>query len=192
MAQPQNRLAATVDDADVSARKPVKATVNELFLRFKRIPRKFSIPILVFAVLVAFSCLSGIASLFVPVTVPEPSRFVPSIVPPVEILNPGWLPVYRVDYGCEFVALTDQSGFSVGPSAPVPHVKTTQSTLSYKQKIPVECVGGTHLGGLRVRNVEFRVSVSYFPLGWPIRRHIEYRVESEFDPQGRFLHWVVQ
>jgi hypothetical protein len=190
MAQPLERQAQAYD-ADLSERKSAKAG-DGLFQRFRRLPKQRSIPVALLVLLVVFSCLSGIVSLIVPPSVPVPTSLVPSIVPPVEIVNSSPLPVYKLQYVCQFVSLTDQSGFSVGPSAPVPDEKATQSILYFKQKIPVECVGGTHLAGIRIRNVEFRVSLSYFHLGWPFRRHTEYRVESEFDPQGRFMHWTVQ
>lgn len=180
-----------LNGADVSDGKSVEAHGIGLFHRFRRLPKSRSIPILVVAVLVAFSCLSGIASWIVPPSVPVPSALVPSIVPPVEIVNQSLLPIYKLGYKCEFIALEDQSGMSIGPNAPVPDVTTTQSILYFKQRIPVECVGGTNLSGIRIKSVEFRVSLSYFHLGWPFRRHTEYQVRSEFDAQGRFLHWVV-
>ena len=74
----------------------------------------------------------------------------------------------------------------------MPNSTKTQSILYHAQKIPVECVGGTNLGGVRIKSAEFRVFISYFPLGWPFRRHTEYRVASEFDVRGNFLHWVVE
>jgi hypothetical protein len=49
-----------------------------------------------------------------------------------------------------------------------------------------------NVGGVRIRNVEFRVTLSYFHLGWPFRRHVEYTVRSEFDVTGRFLRWSVE
>ena len=158
----------------------------------KRLPRWFVRTGQGVALLVTLSCLSGMASLIVPPSVPVPDTLIPSIVPPVEIVNQSFLPIYKIDYACEFVSLQDQSGFAVPPSAPVPDAIKTKSILHAKEKVPVECVGGTNLSGIRIKSVEFRVSISYFHAGWPFRRHTEYRVRSDFDTQGRFLHWVVQ
>jgi hypothetical protein len=144
------------------------------------------------AILVALSCLSGIASLLVPPSVPVPSSMIVSVVPPVEIVNPSLLPIYKIDYACEFVSLQDQSGFSFPPAAAVPNPTKSKSNLYHRQTIPVECVGGMNLGGIRIRSVEFRVSISYLPFGWPFRRHIEYRVTSAFDTQGNFQRWAVE
>ncbi len=121
-----------------------------------------------------------------------PSPYTPSIVPPVEILNPSPLPIYKVDYACEFVAIQDQSGFTFPPSAPVPNATKREPILHGREKIPVECVGGMNLSGIRVKSAEFKVSIAYFYFGWPFRRHTEYRVKSSFDVQGRFLRWVVE
>jgi hypothetical protein len=144
------------------------------------------------ALLAALSCLSGVLSVIFPPSVPVPSAYIASIVPPVEIVNPSLLPIYKIDYACEFTSLQDQSGFAIPPTAPVPDAVKTKSILYRKESIPVECVGGTNVTGIRIKSVEFRVSISYFHAGWPFRRHTEYRVRSEFDAQRNFLHWTVE
>lgn len=177
------------DSPGVSIEKQAEAPRRE---SRKPLPKWLVRTLMVVAPLAALSCLSGIVSAIVPPSVPVPSPLMASIVPPVEIVNQSLLPIYKIDYACEFASIEDQSGFAVPPSAPVPNPGKTQSILYRKQSIPVECVGGTNLTGLRVKSAEFRVSIAYFHAGWPFRRHTEYRVKSAFDPQGKFLHWAVE
>jgi len=188
-------LSAPIEDG-VEEKKP-KPT-----LRFPRrklpnpltlLPKKYFWPAVGLIALIALVCLCGILALILPATVPTPSPLMAAIVPPVQIVNRSFLPMYRVNYGCRFVALTDQTGFSFGPRVNFPDSRETQAVLPGRDKIPsMECVGGTNLAGIRVKSVEFRVSMSYFPFGWPFRRHLDYTVRSEFDERGQFQRWVVE
>jgi hypothetical protein len=155
------------------------------------LPKWLVITGIVTTVLAAFSCLSVLISLIAPPSVPLPSPIFGSIVPQVEIVNPNLLPIYRVDSACDLTSVADQSGFAVPPRASSSEKKTT-SVLYRGQKIPVDCRGEIDLRGIRVKSTEFRVSISYFPLGWPFRRHTEYVVKGAFDTQGYLLRWMVQ
>ncbi|HLK62923.1 MAG TPA: hypothetical protein VKU19_05765 [Bryobacteraceae bacterium] len=157
-----------------------------------RVPSKFIWPARIALVLVGLSCLCAILSLIFPPYVPTPSSYAFSIVPPVEVVNGSLLPLYRMNYICEFVGATDQAGFTLPPTHKPVEGPKTQSSLYFHQRVPVECVGGMNLSGVRASSFEFRVSLSYFPFLWPIRRHSEYTVRSESSVQGQFLHWVVE
>lgn len=144
------------------------------------------------ALLAALSCLSAILSLIVPPSVTPPDPIFGSIAPTVEIVNGSLLPVYNLQSGCELTAAIDQSGFAVSPKAPVSSPSETSPVLSWGQKAPVACRGQMDLTGIRVKSTEFRVSISYLPLGWPFRRHTEYQLKGAFDPQGNLPHWTVE
>ncbi|HTS27655.1 MAG TPA: hypothetical protein VMH81_17395 [Bryobacteraceae bacterium] len=179
-------------EPEAQAAAAVPAPRWKLVNPFKLLPRKWVLPSAIVAGLAAFVGLSGLMSLVLPPSVPVPNSLVPSIVPPVEIVNPSLLPIYKVNYACEFVAVEDQAGLSLGPSVRVRNPIQTKSYLLFHQKVPVECVGGTSIGGVRIQHISFKVSISYFHLGWPFRRYTEYLVRSDFDPQGRFMRWEVE
>jgi hypothetical protein len=183
------RVQEKANSSDLSDVKPAEAP--RVVLRTP-LPKWLVRTLQVMAPLAALSCLCGIVSAIVPPSVPVPSPLMASIVPPVEIVNQSFLPIYKIDYSCEFASIQDQSGFSVPAGAPVPDAVKTKSILHRNEKMPVECVGGMDVSGLRIKSTEFRVTISYFHVGWPFRRHTEYRVRSEFDTHGNFLHWTVE
>jgi len=188
IAQPP-KIQGEARNAAVSDEKPADAPVGWSPIR---LPKWLVRTLLGVGLLVALSCLSGIVSAILPPSVPAPSSMMAALVPPVEIVNQSFLPIYKIDYACEFASVQDQSGFAVPPSSLVPNAVKTKSILHRNEKIPVDCVGGTDVSGIRIKSLEFRVSISYFHAGWPFRRHTEYRVRSEFDVQRNFLHWTVQ
>jgi hypothetical protein len=144
------------------------------------------------AVLAVLSCLCGILSLIVPPALPVPSPLMMTIAPVLGVVNSSPLPMYGVDTTCDLADVVDQSGFSSAPTENAPNPNKRVPVVHAKETIPVNCVGRMDLSGMRLRNVEFRVVISYFPFGWPLRRHTEYHVSNEVDPRGNFMHWSVQ
>jgi hypothetical protein len=172
--------------------KPARASGSRRGGSLNRRPKWLVITLRSVAVLAVLSCLSGITSFIVPPSLPVPSQFMRSIAPLLGVVNASPLPIYRVDTACDLADVVDQSGFSTAPTEAAPNPNQMQPVVHSKETIPVSCVGKMDLSGMRLRNVEFRVVISYFPLGWPFRRHTEYHVSSEFDPRGNFLQWTVQ
>jgi hypothetical protein len=156
---------------------------------FAGMPKWKSLGIKAVIVVVGLSILSGLLSLLLPPLVPTPPPFMVSIVPQLEIVNQSLLPIHGIRYTCQLASLTDQSGFAVGSSAeaqvqPAP-------TLYPRQRVPIECSGQPDLRGIRLREVDLKVSISYFHFGWPIRRHTDYTVKGDLDNIGGVRRWQV-
>jgi hypothetical protein len=159
---------------------------------FSQLPRWQVLCIKVVFALVALSLLSGLLSLILPPLVPTPPAFMVSILPQLGIVNQSLLPIHGLRYTCELSSVADQSGFTVRQDAAASAPPQTASILYPRQQVPVECRGQVDLRGIRIKTSELKVSISYFHLGWPLRRHTEYMVKGDFDAMGNLRRWAVQ
>jgi hypothetical protein len=159
---------------------------------FRQRPRWQVLSIKVVLALVGLSFLSGLLSLIFPPLVPTPPAFMVSILPQLGIVNQSLLPIHGLRYTCELSSVADQSGFTVRQDAAAASPPQTASILYPRQQVPVECRGQVDLRGIRIKTSELKVSISYFHLGWPLRRHAEYMVKGDFDATGSLRRWVVE
>jgi len=141
--------------------------------------------------LAGLSCLSGLISVIEPPGVLPPPPILPTLAPQIGIANQSFLPLKSVEYTCEMVTLTDQSGFAVSERAPGKSEKHTYPSLARGERVPLDCQSHLDPQGLRIKFAEAAVKVSYFHPGWPFRRHTQYRLVGEFDSRGFPLGWRV-